>query len=135
MNRIQCICDMILDAVPDRGDHRPDCMQPSSGCLSEGLPADDRRIVVGADISILHQDSLDSTVRHRCACILRSSYHAQPGNVAIENADYDSGFLFIDDSLSVTVEGVSVGRCSCSVPAVFDQKYFRRSRTNDSDRV
>ncbi len=74
-------------------------MQSSAICLCKGLPADDRRIVVGADISILHQDSLDSTVLHENARIRRSRLHAQPGNVAIEYADYDSGFLFIDDSL------------------------------------
>ena len=76
-------------------------MQPSAICLCKGLPADDCGIVVGTDVGILHQDSLDGTVLHGYACIRRSRLHAQTGNIAVEDADYDSGFLFIDDSLAV----------------------------------
>lgn len=96
-------------------------MDSSAVCFCKCLPADNRRVVVGANVDVLHQDSLDGAVLHEYACIFRSRFHAQPGNVAIEYADYDSGFLFIDDSLAV-YDLVSVHSASLNVSPHFSLK-------------
>ena len=96
-------------------------MQPSAVRLCKGLPADDRGIVVIADVDIPHQDSLDSTVLHEYACIRRSRFHAQPGNITVEYADYDSGLLFVNGSFAV-YDLVSVHSASFNVSPHFSLK-------------
>ena len=46
--------------------------------------------------------------------------HTHAGNNGLENEADNVCFLRYDRIVSVTVKRVSVGRCSCSVPAVFD---------------
>ena len=38
MNCVQCICDMILDAVPNAGDHRPDRIDHAGDKAGDRIP-------------------------------------------------------------------------------------------------
>ena len=96
-------------------------MDSSAVCLCKCFPADNRRVVVGANVDVLHQDSLDGAVLHEYACIFRSRFHAQPGNIAVENVDDDAGFLFIDDGFAV-YDFVSVHSASLNVSPHFSLK-------------